>query len=81
MYKSEHISIVFKALSRHPIFYDCVFFGLYDPPQDYFQGLTDEMLPSIGLVKALNQDFTEGNISQTNIPGKQTFLNALKTLA
>ena len=63
MHKDKEVSIGFKALSKHPIFYDCVFLSLYDPPKDYFQGLTDDALPSIGLVKALGDDFNEGNIS------------------
>ena len=81
MYKDDHISLGFKALSRHPVFHDCVFFALYDPPSDYFQGLTEDLLPSIGLVKALDADFTEGEIKQTNIPGRQSFFSHLKTLA
>jgi len=62
MHKDEHVSIGFKALSKHPIFYDCVFFSLFDPPSDYFVGLTDDQLPSIGLVKALDENFVDGEI-------------------
>ena len=36
MYNEEQVSISFKSLSKHPIFYDCVFFSLFDPPSSYF---------------------------------------------
>jgi hypothetical protein len=35
---------------------------LFNPPYDMFPGLTPSMLPSIGVVKKIDEDFTEGAI-------------------
>ena len=69
-YKEEHVNLAFKALSKHPIFWECVFFSFYDPSPSQFVGLADEVLPSLGFIGALEQDFVEGNVSPVNINGK-----------
>lgn len=78
MYKGEQtISLAYKAFSKHPLFEDCVFLSMHDPPATYFQGMTDAMLPSIGLVQALDPDFTEGEIKQSNMPASIGFMQLL----
>lgn len=70
MYNEEHVNLAFKALSKHPIFYDCVFFSFYKPSPSQFVGLTSEILPSLGFIEALDPTFVEGNVSPVNINGK-----------
>jgi len=64
MYTGEQeISISFRQLSNHPVFAeDCVFLGMKDPPYEIFKGLNEKMLPSIGLIPKLDDDFKEGNL-------------------
>ena len=59
----ERISLSFKHLSNHIIFNtddDTHFMALRDPPMQQFQGLTKEMLPTIGIVPRIGDDFKEG---------------------
>ena len=81
MYKEEHVNLAFKAASKHPIFYACVFFSFYNPPSSQFQGLSEEILPSLGFIGALNPDFTEGNVSPVNINGNQSYFQAIQFVA
>lgn len=69
MYRDEQkISLTFKHLSNHPVFKeDCAFLGMKDPPYEMFQGLREEMLPSIGFVPKLDENFQEGAINQANM--------------
>jgi len=63
MYTDTDINLVFKAISKHPVFKDnCVFWSLHDPDVKFFQGLDTANLPSIGVVKALDPEFKEGEI-------------------
>jgi len=63
MYDDTDINLNFKALSKHPVFKDdCVFWSLHDPDVKFFQGLEKGSLPSVGIVKALDPEFKEGEI-------------------
>lgn len=83
MYEGEKgLSINFMALSNHPLFEDnSVFLALYNPPYEYFEGLTKEMLPNVGVVPKLDVGFTEGHIQQQNIDGGLPFERILGEVA
>ena len=66
MYQTDHVNLAFKALSNHPVFYNCVFFSLKDPPKDLVK---DKLLPYTGFVRILNKDFDEGDIKPINTNG------------
>ena len=82
MYDDTDINLNFKALSNHPLLKDdCVFWSLHDPDTKFFQGLQKEALPSIGIVKALDPEFKEGEIAQSNIGGGNHFYTILGHVA
>lgn len=82
MYDDTDISLTFKAISKHPMLQeDCVFWALHDPDVKYFQGLDKANLPSIGVLKKLEEDFTEGEIQQSNIGGRNNFYTILGHIA
>ena len=69
----EQISLAFKHLSLHPLFNtndDTHFMALRDPPMDQFQGLNKDMLPTIGFIKAISDEFKEGQVQQETLSGK-----------
>jgi len=35
---------------------------MHDPPFEIFKGLNEKMLPSIGLIPKLEDDFKDGNL-------------------
>ena len=69
MYNDENgVSINYRVLSMHPLFRDdCVFLSLANPSPDMFVGLELSMLPTIGVVPKLDENFKEGNVEQSNI--------------
>lgn len=83
MYRDEQqISLTFRHLSNHPVFKeDCAFLGIKDPPYQMFQGLTAEMLPSLGIVPRLDESFQEGHIQQANMDAAQPYHTVLGWLA
>jgi len=82
MYDDPEINLNFKAISQHPVFKDdCVFWSLHDPDTKFFQGLAKESLPSVGIVKALDPEFMEGEIQQSNIGGDNHFYTIIGHVA
>tara|TARA_B110000285_G_C15112209_1_gene611811 strand:+ start:1738 stop:2154 length:417 start_codon:yes stop_codon:yes gene_type:complete len=82
MYDDTDINLNFKAISKHPILQDdCVFWSLHDPDTKFFQGLDKSALPSVGIIKALDPEFKEGEIQQSNIGGKNNFYTIMAHIA
>jgi hypothetical protein len=61
----QEVDLKFRALSQHPLFQDDVFFTeLRDPDPQFFIGLDMNLLPTIGVVGKLDDNFKDGEISQ-----------------
>lgn len=52
-----------------------------DPPLEIFQGLKKEMLPSIGFIAKIDENFKEGHLQQSVFDASQPFPNLLYWLS
>ena len=83
MYRDDQrVSLSFRHMSVHPLFRDDFeFIGIKDPILSQFNGLSEAMLPCIGLIPRIDSEFEEGEIKQSNIDANQPYLAVLNWLA
>ena len=83
MFRSDQeLELNFMALSKETIFEsDCVFVSVQNPSAQQFQGMDMDQLPTVGVVGALDPEFQEGSISQTNVNAKTDYETLLENVA
>lgn len=84
----DKLPLNFKALTTHPIFFDGVehssditFVAVDNVDMQNFGGLTEDMLPALGVIEKIDPTFSEGELRQQTMPNSLPFDTLLSNVA
>ena len=75
----QKLPLGFKAISMNPIFQEtAVFMNMVDPPLQMFPGLSKEILPIVGIVAVLDDNFVDGEVQQSVFQLNEPYVKLIK---